>query len=156
MGPLMINMAFMPLYMWEIWDVTPVTDGHTDGRTVESSAVFSLSWIRKKKILLSKFAEVSFLCIKLFEYWRKKKVWITMSVMEIMRMMRMTTVRTLMMTMLIMMVMMSLGMRGCPGWNDWEPGGSHPPWYWGIPHSHCDRWPWCWNDIDDDADDNDY
>ena len=48
MGPLMINMAFMPLYMWEMWDVTPVTHGHTDGRTVESSAVFSLSWIRKK------------------------------------------------------------------------------------------------------------
>ena len=38
----MINMAFMPLYMWEMWDVTPVT--HT--RTVESSAVFCLSRIR--------------------------------------------------------------------------------------------------------------
>ena len=25
----MINMAFMPLYMWEMWDVTPVTDGRT-------------------------------------------------------------------------------------------------------------------------------
>ena len=36
MGPLM---AFMPLYMWEMWDVTPVTDT----RTVESRAVFSLS-----------------------------------------------------------------------------------------------------------------
>ena len=32
----MINMAFMPLYMWEMRDVTPVTYG----RTVESSAVF--------------------------------------------------------------------------------------------------------------------
>ena len=42
----MINMAFMPLYMWEMWDVTPVTDGRTHGRTVESCAVFSLSWIR--------------------------------------------------------------------------------------------------------------
>ena len=42
MGPLMINMAFMPLYMWEMWDITPVTDT----RTVESSAVFSLSRIR--------------------------------------------------------------------------------------------------------------
>ena len=41
----MINMAFMPLYMWEMWDVTPVTDGHTNGQW-ESSAVFSLSWIR--------------------------------------------------------------------------------------------------------------
>ena len=47
MGPLMINMAFMPLYMWEMWDVTPVTHEHTDGRTVESRAVFSWSWIRK-------------------------------------------------------------------------------------------------------------
>ena len=26
----MINMAFMPLYMWEMWDVTPVTHEHTD------------------------------------------------------------------------------------------------------------------------------
>ena len=34
MGPLMINMAFMPLYMWEMWVVTPVTHGHTDTRTV--------------------------------------------------------------------------------------------------------------------------
>ena len=32
MGPLMFNMAFMPLYMWEMWDVTPVTDTRTDGR----------------------------------------------------------------------------------------------------------------------------
>ena len=30
MGPQMINMAFMPLYMWEMWDVTPVTHEHTD------------------------------------------------------------------------------------------------------------------------------
>ena len=49
MGPLMINMAFMPLYMWEMWDVTPVTHGHTDGRTVESRAVFSWTWIRKMR-----------------------------------------------------------------------------------------------------------
>ena len=40
----MINMAFMPLYMREMWDVTPVTDARTHGRTVESRAVFSLSW----------------------------------------------------------------------------------------------------------------
>ena len=39
-------MAFVLLYMWEMWDVTPVTDWHTDGRTVESRTVFSLSWIR--------------------------------------------------------------------------------------------------------------
>ena len=45
MGPLMINMAFMPLYMWETWDVTPVTHEHTNGQW-ESRAVFSLSWIR--------------------------------------------------------------------------------------------------------------
>ena len=48
----MINMAFMPLYMWEMWDVTPVTDEHTDTRTVESRAVFSLSWIRKRRNLV--------------------------------------------------------------------------------------------------------
>ena len=42
----MINRACMPLYMWEMWDVTPVTHEHTDGRTVESRAVFSWSWIR--------------------------------------------------------------------------------------------------------------
>ena len=52
MGPLMINMAFMPLYMWEMWDVTPVTHERTHGRTVESSAVFSLSWIRNSKRVL--------------------------------------------------------------------------------------------------------
>ena len=45
----MINMAFMPLYMWEMWDVTPVTNARTHGRTVESRAVFSLSWIRNTK-----------------------------------------------------------------------------------------------------------
>ena len=44
----MINMAVMPLYMWEMWDVTPVTHERTDTRTVESSAVFSLSWICNK------------------------------------------------------------------------------------------------------------
>ena len=44
MGPLMINMAFMPLHMWEMRDVTPVTDT----RTVESNAVFCLSRIRTK------------------------------------------------------------------------------------------------------------
>ena len=48
MGPLMINMAFMPLYMWEMWDVMPVTDGHMDELSVESSAVFCLSWLRNK------------------------------------------------------------------------------------------------------------
>ena len=32
MGSLMIYMAFMPLYMSEMWDVTPVTNGHTDGQ----------------------------------------------------------------------------------------------------------------------------
>ena len=48
----MINMAFMPLYMWEMWDVTPVTNARTDTRTVESSAVFSLSWIRNNWLWL--------------------------------------------------------------------------------------------------------
>ena len=51
-GSLMINMAFMPLYMWEMWDVTPVTHERTDTRTVESRAVFSLSWIRNWWLLL--------------------------------------------------------------------------------------------------------
>ena len=42
----MINMAFMPLYMWEMWYVTPVTDR----RTVESRAVFCLGRIKKKEL----------------------------------------------------------------------------------------------------------
>ena len=49
MGPLMINMAFMPLYMWEMWDVTPVTNT----RTVESRAVFCLSRIRNLHFTVS-------------------------------------------------------------------------------------------------------
>ena len=32
MDPLMINMAFMPLYMLEMRDITPVTHGQTDGQ----------------------------------------------------------------------------------------------------------------------------
>ena len=39
----MINMAFMPLYMWEMWDVTPVTDGHTDRGKVEQYSVWAES-----------------------------------------------------------------------------------------------------------------
>ena len=54
MGPLMIKMAFMPLYMWEMWDVTPVTHERTDTRTVESRAVFSLNWIRKSPFFQGK------------------------------------------------------------------------------------------------------
>ena len=51
MGPLMINMAFMPLYMWEMWDVTPVTHGHTDSRKVEQYSVWteSAKWDVKVK-----------------------------------------------------------------------------------------------------------
>ena len=41
----MINMAFMPLYMWEMWDVTPVTDEHTDSRKVEQYSVWTESAI---------------------------------------------------------------------------------------------------------------
>ena len=48
----MINMAFMPVYMWEMWDVTPVTyirtDGRTDGRKVENRAVFC--WTRNRNV----------------------------------------------------------------------------------------------------------
>ena len=48
MGPLMINMAFMPLYMWEMWDVTPVTDEHTDEQwKVEQYSVWAESAIIK-------------------------------------------------------------------------------------------------------------
>ena len=54
MGPLMINMAFMPLYMWGMWDVTCVTHGRTGERTLTSRAVFSLSWIRNFKKTPSK------------------------------------------------------------------------------------------------------
>ena len=43
----MIKMAFMPLYMWEMWDITPVT--HT--QTVESRAVFCLSRIRNRFVI---------------------------------------------------------------------------------------------------------
>ena len=50
MGPLMFNMAFMPLYMWEMWDVA--CDERTDARKVESRAVFSLSWIRNMHIIM--------------------------------------------------------------------------------------------------------
>ena len=32
MGPLMIYMAFLPLYMWKMWDVTPVTHTQMDGQ----------------------------------------------------------------------------------------------------------------------------
>ena len=43
----MINMAFMPLYMWEMWDVTPVTHGrtheHTDSRKVVQYSVWAES-----------------------------------------------------------------------------------------------------------------
>ena len=47
----MINMAFMPLYMWEMWDVTPVTHTRTHTRTVESRAVFCLSRIRNRFVI---------------------------------------------------------------------------------------------------------
>ena len=64
LGPLMINMAFMPLYMWEMWDVTPVTHEHTNGQW-ESRAVFSLSWIRKITYNVSDF--------KLFIMWHLRE-----------------------------------------------------------------------------------
>ena len=49
MGPLMINMAFMPLYMWEMWDVTPVTNARTHGKwkVVQYSV-----WAESAKIIL--------------------------------------------------------------------------------------------------------
>ena len=50
MGPLMINMAFMP-YMRNVR--CHACDTHTHGRTVESSAVFCLSRIRNIPVLKS-------------------------------------------------------------------------------------------------------
>ena len=47
MGPLMINMAFMPLYMWEMWDVTPVTNTRTDSRKVGQYSVWPESAINQ-------------------------------------------------------------------------------------------------------------
>ena len=41
----MINMAFMPLYMWEMWDVTPVTDTRTDNGKVGQYSVWAESAI---------------------------------------------------------------------------------------------------------------
>ena len=76
MGPLMFNMAFMPLYMWEMWDVTPVTPGRTDERTVESRAVFSLSWIRNIWSLL-------YVCVRetLFLAGPEEKKWMNVKVL---------------------------------------------------------------------------
>ena len=55
----MINMAFMPLYMWEMWDVTPVTNGRTHEQwKVEQYSVWAESAI---------FTGDSFL----FTFWRK-------------------------------------------------------------------------------------
>ena len=48
MGPLMINMAFMPLYMWEMWNVTSVTHGRTDKQwKVEQYSVWAESAIQE-------------------------------------------------------------------------------------------------------------
>ena len=42
----MINMAFMPLYMWEMWDVSPVTHTRTHGQwKVEQYSVWAESAI---------------------------------------------------------------------------------------------------------------
>ena len=43
----MINMAFMPLYMWEKWDVTHVTNARTDSGKVEQYSVWAESATRK-------------------------------------------------------------------------------------------------------------
>ena len=40
----MINMAFMPLYMWEMWDVTPVTHGRTHEHTDSGKVVQYSVW----------------------------------------------------------------------------------------------------------------
>ena len=46
----MINMTFMPLYMWEMWDVTPMTDARTEGQWKVVQYSFSLNWIRNRFI----------------------------------------------------------------------------------------------------------
>ena len=75
----MINMAFMPLYMWEMWDVTPVTHERTDTRTVESRAVFSLNWIRNTQQIFSQILVAMLtLFISLWQetFWNPKSSWI--------------------------------------------------------------------------------
>ena len=72
MGPLMINMAFMPLYIWEMWDVTPVTDGQW-----ESRAVFSLSWIRNESNMTDRvwhFTAFAFPFHVFFMFWLMQRV----------------------------------------------------------------------------------
>jgi len=61
----MINMAFMPLYMWEMWDVTPVTHEHTDGRTDEQwkvgqYSVWAESAITMQSIICLSSGEIHF------------------------------------------------------------------------------------------------
>ena len=60
----MINMAFMPLYMWEMWDVTPVTDEHTDSRKVGQYSVWTESAIAQILQLIQSqiLAVLSHLC----------------------------------------------------------------------------------------------
>ena len=70
MGPLMIYMAFMPLFMWEMWDVTPVTHG----RTVESSAVFCLSRIRNC-FLIKMVVLYWSLCGEPWSVWMEVEMW---------------------------------------------------------------------------------
>ena len=50
----MINMAFMPLYMWEMWEVTPVTHARTDRHwKVVQYSVWAESAISRKAALES-------------------------------------------------------------------------------------------------------
>ena len=72
MGPLIISMAFMPFYVWEMWDVTPLTHTWTNGRTVESRAVFCLSRIRNCNMLgfFSMNAGHSDASVESVEFWK--------------------------------------------------------------------------------------
>ena len=49
MGPLMIKMALSPLYMWEMWGVTPVTDTRTNRWKVVQYSVWAESAILKER-----------------------------------------------------------------------------------------------------------
>ena len=54
MGSLTTYMAFMPLYMWKMWDVAPVTHGRTDGHwKVVQYSVWAESAISRKAALES-------------------------------------------------------------------------------------------------------
>ena len=66
MGPLMIDMAFMPLHMWEMWDVTPVTHTRTHGQwKVEQYSVWAESAITTTWFMPNPYSPTSGRCLLL-------------------------------------------------------------------------------------------